>query len=43
MAMIDRAYSEINTELKVYIAGVERNAAVIPMSPYNPKGDKMRT
>ena len=42
MAMIDRPYSEISTELVVFIAGVEQKAVVIPMSPYNPEGDKMR-
>jgi dimethylglycine dehydrogenase len=42
MAMIDRPYSEISTELVVFIAGVEQKAVVIPMSPYNPEGDNMR-
>lgn len=42
MAMIDRAHSSINTELSVTIAAVTKKAKVIPMSPYNPQGDKMR-
>jgi dimethylglycine dehydrogenase len=42
MAMIDRAYSEISSELVVFIAGIEQKAVVIPMSPYNPEGDNMR-
>jgi len=28
--------------MAVLIAGVEHKALVIPMSPYNPEGDKMR-
>lgn len=42
MALIDTEHSSINTEMAVLIAGVEHKALVIPMSPYNPEGDKMR-
>lgn len=43
LAMIDRDLAVPGTELTTHIVGVERNARVIPSSPYDPSGDKMRS
>ncbi len=42
MALIDTAQAAIGTELQVHVMGEPRPAKVIPMSPYDPKGNKMR-
>ncbi len=42
MALVDRALAKEGQELLVSIVGEERQARVIPASPYDPKGGKMR-
>jgi dimethylglycine dehydrogenase len=42
LALIDREHVDIGGELKVHIVGVERPARIIPDSPYDPSGARMR-
>ena len=42
MALIDREYAEPGSELTVPVVGVERAAQVIPQSPWDPAGSRMR-
>lgn len=42
LALVDRDTAEIGTELSTHIVGVERPARIIPASPYDPDGRKMR-
>ena len=42
MALIAPEHSEPGTELKTYIVGEERTARVIPPSPHDPSGARMR-
>ncbi len=42
MAMIARDHSTEGTELTTHVVGIERPARVIPPSPYDPTGEKMR-
>ncbi|MEM1317885.1 MAG: FAD-dependent oxidoreductase, partial [Pseudomonadota bacterium] len=42
MALVDREAADEGTELSVHIVGQERNATVIPPSPYDPEGLAMR-
>jgi dimethylglycine dehydrogenase len=42
MALIDRELSAVGEELIVSIVGEERKARIIPASPYDPEGGKMR-
>ncbi len=43
MAMIDRDHAtEGNNNLTTHVVGIERSARVIPPSPYDPTGEKMR-
>jgi len=42
LALVDGAQSAPGTELSVHIVGVERAAKVIPPSPYDPAGKRMR-
>ena len=43
MAMIDAAYAEPGTELKTHIIGVECACRVLAPSPYDPKGQRLRS
>ena len=42
LALIDRDYTTVGTELTVHIVGQERKATVIAPSPYDPTGSAMR-
>ncbi len=42
MALVQRDYAEVGTELIAHIVGEERPAVVIPPSPYDPSGSAMR-
>lgn len=42
MALLEPAYAEPGTRLKTHIVGAERDAEVIPPSPYDPSGKRMR-
>src|SRR5690554_2282209 len=42
MALVERELAEPGTELTTHIVGEERPACVIPASPYDPEGAKMR-
>ncbi|WP_159587763.1 GcvT family protein [Chelativorans xinjiangense] len=42
MALVDWEASETGLELTAHIVGVERSARIIPPSPYDPEGLKMR-
>ncbi len=42
MALVDRDHAEEGDELDVHIVGVERRARVLPNSPYDPTGARMR-
>ncbi len=42
MALIDREEAAVGNALTTHIVGVERGATVIPPSPFDPKGAKMR-
>ena len=42
MALVEPEFAEAGTALRTHIVGVEREAAVIPASPYDPAGEKMR-
>lgn len=42
LAMVDQKFTEIGTALTVQVMGDMRPASVIPMSPYDPTGDRMR-
>lgn len=42
IALIDRGYDEVGTELTTHIVGVERRCTVISPSPYDPAGEAMR-
>jgi dimethylglycine dehydrogenase len=42
LAFIDRAHAVPATEVEVHVAGVRRRAVVIPPSPHDPKGSRMR-
>lgn len=42
MALVERELAEPGTELTTHIVGEERPARVIPASPYDPEGAKMR-
>lgn len=42
MALVEPGCAEPGTALQTHIVGVERAAAVIPASPYDAQGDKMR-
>ncbi|MCY3830641.1 MAG: dimethylglycine dehydrogenase, partial [Rhodospirillaceae bacterium] len=42
MALVEPEFAEPGTGLRTHIVGVEREAAVIPASPYDPPSEKMR-
>ncbi len=42
LAFVDRAHAAVGTEVEVHVAGVRRPAVVIPPSPHDPKGSRMR-
>ncbi len=42
MALVDRGEAEIGNDLTVHIVGAERQARIIPPSPYDPAGKAMR-
>lgn len=42
MALVERELAEPGTELTTHIVGEERPARVIPASPYDPEGTRMR-
>ena len=42
MALINRDLAAVGTELAVHVVGEKRSAKVIEMSPYDPKGSRMR-
>ena len=42
MALVEPEFSEPGTALRTHIVGVERSATVVPASPYDPRGEKMR-
>ena len=43
MALVERQYQKVGTELTTHIVGVERPARVIAASPYDPTGSAMRS
>jgi dimethylglycine dehydrogenase len=42
LALVDRQYAADGTELNVHIVGSERKARIIPDSPHDPAGIRMR-
>jgi dimethylglycine dehydrogenase len=42
MALVERPFTQPDTELTVHVVGVERKAKVIAPSPYDPDGARMR-
>jgi len=42
MALVEPELAGAGTRLKTHIVGAERDAEVIPASPYDPKGERMR-
>ena len=42
MALINSDLAKEDQSLKVHVVGVEKDAKVIQMSPYDPKGSVMR-
>ena len=42
MALVEPEFSEPGTSLKTHIVGVERNCKVISVSPWDPKGERIR-
>ena len=42
MAMVDKDFAAIGTELSVHVVGIERKAIVLAPSPYDPTGKAMR-
>ena len=42
MALVDVEHAEDNSGLTAHIVGVERGVRIIPNSPYDPKGEKIR-
>lgn len=42
MALVEPALAEVGTEFSVHVVGVERTATVIPSSPHDPTGARMR-
>ncbi|MDJ0607539.1 MAG: FAD-dependent oxidoreductase [Kiloniellales bacterium] len=42
MALVDVEHSEADSGLTAHIVGVERGVQIIPDSPYDPKGERMR-
>lgn len=42
LAFVDRTCAAPGTEVEVHVAGVRRRAVVIPPSPHDPKGSRMR-
>ena len=43
MALIDPAFSDVGTQLKTHIVGVERSCRVIESSPWDPSGARIRS
>jgi dimethylglycine dehydrogenase len=42
LAFVDRAHTALGTAVEVHVAGVRRRAVIIPPSPHDPKGSRMR-
>ena len=42
MAMVDKSFADVGTELSVHVGGIERKAKVLAPSPYDPSGKAMR-
>lgn len=42
LAYVERPVAEVGTPLEVHVVGVRRSASVIPDSPYDPAGARMR-
>ena len=43
LCLINPEFAQVGTELMVHVVGVERSAIVIPDSPYDPNGLKLRS
>jgi dimethylglycine dehydrogenase len=42
MALVNREFADVGSDLSVHVVGVERSAKVISASPYDPDGSAMR-